>query len=592
LAVWWDGSPPGTTTVRLVHPDSNIHPADYAGPESCRDCHKKNYQGWSQHPHRWMNALARPQTVKGDFSPEARISYLGGQATFREHEDGYRMLLARGATRRLYAVSQTIGSRFFQYYVGKLLEGPEPDGHRAYVIDQVLPFGYWLDRQEWVPVVHVGLGETPDGEREDPFAPHALDVSFSPYYECNSCHTTFALGDELARNFWALGRHAPVPLHWSLPDYLGGVRDDLLIPGKRPAEYTDQEVQQLLVGMQMFAAPEHAVKLGVTCESCHLGCQQHAAGKLAKPSFFPHSPHLRAEAAAAIDPGPTHENVNWACGRCHAGQRPYFAAGMATWNSTEYTDAMKGSCYSQLRCVDCHNPHQATGPQWTRTAAEDDASCVRCHQQFATDEALAAHTHHSAGSTGSRCMNCHMPRLNEGLQNVVRTHMIFSPTNRQMIEANQPNACNLCHVDQSIDWTLTHLRQWYGATYDDDQLVASYPRRDEPAVIGWLKHRQEAVRLVATDAVARSGDRRLLPALIDLLDDPYLLNRQFARIGLESMLEVRLLDYGYRFYMTPQERREPITRLRARLLPSPQPAAADQAARADASANADTVDAP
>ena len=24
-------------------------------------------------------------------------------------------------------------------------------------------------------------------------------------------------------------------------------------------------------------------------------------------------------------------------------------------------------------------------------------------------------------------MNCHMPRINEGLQDVVRTHMIYSP---------------------------------------------------------------------------------------------------------------------------------------------------------------------
>ena len=44
---------------------SNIHPADYAGPEACRECHAKNYDGWSTHPHRWMNALASEETVKG-----------------------------------------------------------------------------------------------------------------------------------------------------------------------------------------------------------------------------------------------------------------------------------------------------------------------------------------------------------------------------------------------------------------------------------------------------------------------------------------------------------------------------------------------
>ncbi len=197
---------------------------------------RKNYDGWSQHSHRWMNALATEATVKGDFSEVAAISYMGGQATFRRTDDGYRMELVRDSVRRLYDVTQTIGSRFFQYYVGRALEGPEPPGHRAYLVDQVLPFGFWLDRQEWVPVVHVGLDEAPDAEREDPFARNATDVSFSPYYECNSCHTTFALGDELTRNFWSLGRHPPVPLQWSMSDYLNEAHQDLA-PKEKPAAF-------------------------------------------------------------------------------------------------------------------------------------------------------------------------------------------------------------------------------------------------------------------------------------------------------------------------------------------------------------------
>jgi hypothetical protein len=61
------------------------------------------------------------------------------------------------------------------------------------------------------------------------------------------------------------------------------------------------------------------------------------------------------------------------------------------------------------------------------------------------------------------------------------------------------------------------------------------------------------------------------PTLIDVLDDPYLLNRQFARIALERMLDVRLEDHGYQFYQTPEERRGPLARVREALL-SDQPA--------------------
>jgi hypothetical protein len=50
--------------------------------------------------------------------------------------------------------------------------------------------------------------------------------------------------------------------------------------------------------------------------------------------------------------------------------------------------------------------------------------------------------------------------------------------------------------------------------------------------------------------------------LINALDDPYLVNRQFALRGFEGLLGAPLLDYGYRFYMTPSEREKPMAELR------------------------------
>ena len=117
-----------------------------------------------------MNALATNERVKGDFSGQAFIEYLGGKATFFREGEGYRMELKRDSTRLLYAIHQTIGSRFFQYYVGKLIEGPFSPEHVYFQVDHVLPFGYWLDRHEWVPIVHV-WPEVPDDERFDPFDP-------------------------------------------------------------------------------------------------------------------------------------------------------------------------------------------------------------------------------------------------------------------------------------------------------------------------------------------------------------------------------------------------------------------------------------
>jgi predicted CXXCH cytochrome family protein len=594
LTVWWDDLPAGirARTIRSGE-GSNVRPADYVGPDACKRCHHGNYESWSHHPHHWMNTLASEATIKGDFSGKASIAYRGGRATFRRDSGKYLMHLERGSLRRTYQITQTIGSRFFQYYAGKQLEGPEPPGHRFYKRDHVLPFGYWLDAREWVPVVHIG-SEVEDDQRPDPFAPPDHGIYYADYaVGCNSCHTTFPLGDQFARRTLQMGAQAPLPLHWSLRGYLEearpGVAEELAADLDRAIpkseDWSGGGARNHLGGLDMLAsweASRYAVTLGVSCEACHLGCKEHvdSEGKML-PKFFPASPHLFVEnKGASLDFGRTHNNVNWACGRCHTGPRPQFAAGMSTWNSVEYADAMRGSCYSQLRCVDCHNPHRATGPRWSLSADRDDGLCLKCHDTMRPAAARQKHTHHPAGSAGARCMNCHMPRINEGLQDVVRTHMIYSPTRADMIESGQPNACNLCHTDRPIDWTLRYLKEWYGKSYDAGHIETAYPERKAPVALGWLKSDNPAVRLVAADALTRDftpgADASRLAktaatrlALLTALDDPLLINRQFAGRGLERMLGIHLADFGYHFYQSAEERRRPLAGLRARFLLPP-----------------------
>lgn len=587
---WWDEVPEDVVSASF-HPvtHSNISRADYVGPEACRNCHQQQYAGWSKHPHRWMNALANETTVKGDFSGRAKISYRGGTARFYRQGRGYRMRLERDGIVRVYDVRQTIGSRFYQYYVGKEIEGPEPRGGEHDTVDHVLPFGYWLDRKEWVPTVHVHWADVdgkrvdeedlPARKRPDPFAA-AGSLPFTPYYRCNQCHTTFPVGDLLVRYPDVLGRHVPAGLNLNLPQYLAEAHPELWDGRRSASAASDEEIRQIATTMWKFEAPEHAVNLGISCEACHLGAKDHAERKLEKPFFFPRSRHLYVQGKHSTEEfGRTHNNVNWACGRCHAGNRRLLAGGMATWNSTEYTDAMRGSCYSKLRCVDCHNPHQATGSRWKQTPQQDDARCLKCHEKYEPAARRQEHTHHKTGSAGSRCLNCHMPHLNEGLQDVVRTHMIFSPTQRKMIEANQPNACNLCHTKQPIDWTLKHLKEWYGAYYSPTSIAHNYPHRSGSTALGWLNSDDQSVRLIAADALVRTNSRWALPRLLDALDDPYLLNRQFARKGIEEMLGIRLEEFGYRYYMSREERKQPLARIRKAVLKDRPVKSGDRASR-------------
>jgi ferredoxin len=545
---------------------------DYAGAESCCKCHQKNYDNWSAHPHRWMNAAAKPENVKGDFDARS-IDYLGGRATFYRDERGYRMRLERDGLVRVFHIDRTIGWRFFQYYVGTLVEGPEPQDHVSRNIQGVLPFGYWLDAAEWVPVVHVH-GEPPDGHRDDPFG----TPGWANYNKaCATCHTTLTAGNWMLRKMGMdrMRWYLPRSVAFNLSDYLAENHPDLLDPAVPLSSVPRKQV--LVDAAERAGDPAYAVNLGISCEACHNGCQEHVDNPENKPMFFVAG---RDVLVKERDPhaawGRTPENKNWTCARCHSGNRPRYAAGISTWNSTEYTDAERGhNCYDAdrayasnmelLTCVHCHEPHTTIGKRWTPTPLQDDAKCLHCHQQFQPEPERIEHTHHPVDSAGSRCMNCHMPRINEGLQDMVRTHQIFSPTEPRMLEANQANACNMCHLDKPIDWTLDYLAKWYTGNrnfVNDAAIQFAYPDRNGPVGAGWLKSPHKQTRLVAADALCRNRSRWALGPLIDALDDPFLLNRQFTQKGLEEMLDTDLRKAGYRFYMTPQERRPAIQRIK------------------------------
>jgi len=574
---WFGGVPEVIWASRIEAPtQSNIRRDDYVGSDACKKCHADNHKDWSAHPHRWMNAEAKQETIKGDFSGKNPIDYMGGVGTFYQQDGQYLMGLERDGIRRTFAISRTIGSRFTQYYIATMIDGPEPASHTLRHLEHVMPFGYWFEPRQWVPIVNV-QEESPDEERNDPFE----DPSAYPYdRSCSICHTTRPTGDSMLwadtmRRFDAYG---PRVINFFAESYLQEEHPNLVASLAGHSSLSRNQMSQTLTRAMGLSAKDHASELGISCEACHNGCAEHVQNEEQLPTFFPASAEVFVEGEDASHVwGRNSHNVNWVCSRCHAGGRKRYASGISTWNSTEYSDATRGSCYDantanqhgmeQLTCIRCHNPHQATGQQWSRTPEQDNESCVSCHEQFQTDETLAAHTHHAVGSTGSECMNCHMPRVNEGLQDVVRTHTIFSPTEPRMIEANQPNACNICHVEKPIDWTLTHLKDWYGADgYSQSELSANYPHRDGPVAAGWLESSHHATRLIGADALARAGANWAMNDLVDMLDDPYLINRQFTARGLDRMLEIDLRDHGYQFFMFSKERAGPIAKIRELLM--------------------------
>jgi len=584
---WWSEVPnPVLAGTIDTGPRSNITSEDYAGSESCRECHARNYDDWSRHPHRWMNAVANDDAVKGDFSGTKSINYLGGTARFVT-EDGHRkMKLKRGDRHSTYRVTRTIGSRFYQYYVGLM----EHNDHTRLLArkerettEHVLPFGYWIGNQEWVPTVHVFRDADQDEQEKDPFGQWGY-VDYD--HGCSECHTTWTFGDWMIKSVGAprFAQFTPRRVESHLGELFKATHGERLPGSNDLTEYRHHEVEKFIGKQRLTEYPEERPSLGVTCESCHLGSAEHAKRSTKDksdllPAFFPVSPYLHSAAGSTSElTERTGVNMNFICAKCHSGDRPKFANGTHTWNSTEFADAAFGFCYDptkakskgmdHLTCVNCHNPHKPIGQKWSNTAVQDDQSCIKCHQEYGTPEGQAAHTHHSPGSAGSHCMDCHMPKINEGLQEMVRTHRIQHPVVKEMVEENHPNACNLCHLDKSVNWTLNHMNDWYGGpAIARARFMENNPNPDAPAGPEWLKSSDGPTRLAAGEALAIANPRPHLSAFFDLLIvDGQLINRQFVQKQLKDSIGLDLKAMGYQFYMQKHERRAVIDRMRDDLI--------------------------
>jgi hypothetical protein len=174
-------------------------------------------------------------------------------------------------------------------------------------------------------------------------------------------------------------------------------------------------------------------------------------------------------------------------------------------------------------------------------------ACLQCHEKFRPAEQLAAHTRHSANSSGSECYNCHMPHTTYGVLKAIRSHQVSNPRVADDVSSGRPNACNLCHLDKTLQWTADYLHQWYGQE-----------KTPLPETATNLSH---AVRLaVAGDAGQRvllawhlgwepalkiSGTNWIPPILGQLFDDPYAAVRLVAERSARSIGQVPPAGYDY-----------------------------------------------
>jgi hypothetical protein len=533
---------------------SNILPEDYVGPQACRQCHAKNYRLWSQHPHRRMNQLPGPQTIRGDFN-EATLELGRGSVQFSHEGDTYYVTVRQdGRTLRRWRATRTVGSRFMQYCIGVQTEGPEPPDSPVWR-EHMIPLGYWITAGRWLPK-HYFDPDGPELLRDGIPVVEGLDKydDVRPWTAvCLSCHNTAPYAYRAVHRLYA-----------GFPDATVSLAVGPLSAALSRTVETAPSLKSFEEINARLHADEHLVTLGISCESCHFGGREHAqnGGKIA---FLPTSPYLKITNhrpdRPLTDSRKEPATVNGICSQCHSGFARLFPNGGATCNSREGLDFHSGSCTSQMTCVHCHEPHTAGPAAGGPTDPAHVAVCSKCHTQYTQPQQAAAHARH-AGSAGVTCLDCHMPRQTLGLDALVRTHRVSLPVEEAMVASGAPTACNLCHLDKSLNWTLQELRQGWGREVRSPSRSGS--QNDRPVGEAWLASNDSHLRLLASQSYARSplGKARL-PELIRSLNDPEPINRVFHARAVESVWGRKLSRAEYELTAPPAVRAAQIERLLA-----------------------------
>lgn len=221
----------------------------------------------------------------------------------------------------------------------------------------------------------------------------------------------------------------------------------------------------------------------------------------------------------------------------------------------EFTALAVTACYRQgeLSCVTCHSMHQSDPNDQLKPGMDGVKACIQCHDgpQFTSD--LTSHTHHAAESSGSNCLNCHMPHTTYALFSAIRSHQISRPDLAGSVQHGVPNACNLCHLDRTLAWTQQHLVKWYGyeplpMTTEQAQIAAS---------LVWMLKGNAAQRVIAVwhtgwePALAASGGDWLAPFVSHLLTDDYGVVRYVAGRALAK--QPGFAEWAFDFTASPTD---------------------------------------
>ena len=541
----------------------------FVSSSACRSCHPSEYETWYGSFHRTMTQVATTHTVLTDFDGVDVAGVHGdpmrlerrGREFWAEFNDPGSEGPESGRPRITRQVVMITGSHHQQIYW-------YATGHDRAL--NVLPGAYLIDEQRWVPrsavllhppnqsvsmidghwnAVCVACHTTlPKTQFDTPFLSNPVEeqrintttVEFG--VACEACHGPAAEHIRAYRNPFNRYRH-----------HVSDRRDSTIV---QPALLDPQRSSQV-------------------CGQCHSVWEFYDTDgeRLANEHGFPYRPGDELRDTRFL-PQPTEQRDSPLLAAFVARDPAFvigsfWSDGMIRVSGREYSGLIDSPCFKDavdpdrtMSCFSCHTMHKVPDDprpvsEWAAThqvsaGMDGNGACLQCHDALGTN--VAAHTHHETGSTGSSCYNCHMPYTSYGLLRAMRSHTVSSPSVTETVETGRPNACNLCHLDKTLAWTGTRLREWYDTATsdltDDEQTVA--------ASLSWVMKGDAGQRALAawslgwSPAQQASGTSWMVPHLAELLNDPYEAVRSIAYRSLRTLPDYG--DFKYDYLADRQER--------------------------------------
>ncbi len=506
--------------------------AAYGGSASCKECHAEAYELWSRSHHGLAERLPDPTLDEAAFVPAQTFRHETQQTSLRKTNTHYEMVTAGlRNTQEVFPVERIIGNLPLRQ-----LLVPFPGGRWQ------ATEACWDPRSnEWFNVY--GTDDRRPGEWG-----HWTGRGMNWNTMCATCHNT-----RLRKNYDATNDlfrttmvergvgcescHGPMKNHneWQYANRNKGLRDPTLKKFSRD---------------QMFD----------TCAACHARRGEITGDPKPGDHFFDH--HL----LSIVDESDL-----------------FYPDGQIRDEDYEVTPFLGSRMFHKgVRCVDCHDFHSA------KVRLPGNMMCLSCHGPGQTNAPVinpVTHSQHKVfgfdtngvmrdfdlgdyqpgaiKETGGECVNCHMPQTPYMQRHWRHDHGFTIPDPWLTKEFGIPNACNRCHQDKSVDWSLEYVEKWYGEKMHRPyrqraQTIARAKNSDETARDALLKmlqtDEQDYWRAVAANLLERwAGEPPVTAALVSSLADTNALVRQniiqtLATLGgtitpeIRAALEERLTD--------------------------------------------------